>query len=154
VKSETSNTNETADLIMAVKLPEQKVAVLLLIWLARFVALGLILYTSYMFYRFAENDFAIGVLAYAFLLCFSVGAITFIPLLIIAHLIARSQHKPTIRQGVWVLALATPWLPATFFLLQYKGALLAAGLLCLGLSLLYSVWAIWHIRKMRKMNTT
>lgn len=127
-----------------------RVGSFLLSWLARFAGLMMLALSGYMFYRFAENDWGMKVLASAFALCFGAGSLAYGPLFIMGGLMARSRKTPTKRQAVWVLALSLPWLCAGGVLLTYSNMMRYAGIVAIGLSLLFTFWAFRHLARFRR----
>ncbi len=122
-----------------------RVGTWLLSWtavLAGVLAVGL---SAYMFYRFAENDTGVIVLLSAFILCFGGGALAYGPLFIMARLMRRAWIYPQKSQALWVLALAGPWVIAGGIMLTFSNILRYAGIVAIGLSLVFCVWALRHI---------
>ena len=124
----------------------------LLSWVARLAAVTALIGSAYMFYRFAENDFEVKVLLWAFALCFGAGALAYGPLFIIAGLLKRSQNTPTKRQAVWVLALSLPWSIAGLILITYPNTMRYLGVAAIGFSGLFGVWSVLHWRRMGRLN--
>ena len=120
-------------------------------WVARLAAVAALMGSAYMFYRFAENDFEVNVLLWAFALCFGAGALAYGPLFIIAGLLKRSRNTPTKRQAIWVLALSLPWTVAGVILLTYPNAMRYLGIAALGFSGLFGGWSVLHLGRMRRL---
>ena len=123
----------------------------ILSWLARLAAVTVLIGSAYTFYRFAENDFEVKVLLWAFALCFGLGALAYGPLFIIAGLLKRSRKTPTKRQAVWVLALSLPWLMAGGILITYPNVMRFLGIAAMGFSGLFTVWSILHWQRVHRL---
>ena len=132
-------------------LPRRTVGTQALIWVAIILGLVAVALSAYNFYLFAENDRGIGVLSYAFILCFGVGAIAYIPLFVIAYLISKSQNAPSSSQGVYTLLFCLPWIPASVLMLLYPFPIQIIGAVALLAIIIFSIWAIWHLRQFRMM---
>ena len=129
-----------------------RVGSFLLSWLAIIAGLAVLAGAAYMFYLFAENDFEAKVLLSAFALCFGAGSLAFGPLFIIGRLIGQGRKNPLKRQAFWVLALSVPWMIAGAILITYPNMMRYAGLLAVGLSALFTLWALRHLSHMRRFS--
>jgi len=99
----------------------------------------------YFFMGFAENDSQPGVLLSAFLLCFGVGALGYVPMFWIATIAHKVRRNGASRSAlILTLALIIPWVILAIVLLAtgWPLALFGAGLAALSTLILTWAWAL------------
>jgi hypothetical protein len=118
---------------------------LLIIGLTVLTGLAALAASLYFFLGFAENDSQPGVLLSAFLLCFGVGALGYIPMFWIATIAYRVRRNGRSRSAlILTLALIIPWVIFAIILLAtgWPLALFGAGLAALSTLILTWAWAL------------
>lgn len=120
----------------------------LIMALAILTGLATLAASLYFFIGFAENDNQPGVLLSAFLLCFGVGALGYVPMFWIAN-IARKVRRggPSRSALVLTLALIIPWVVFAIVLLATGWPLAIFGAGLAGLSTLILTWAWALVRE-------
>ena len=117
-------------------------------WFSLFLAGSALIGSFIGFAGFFENDRNITHLISAFLLCFGLGSLAYIPLLLIAVYARQAILKPLPRdRAIVVLLLVLPWFFVSFYSFQLGGALRYGATLA-GLSCLFiSGWALRYLRR-------
>jgi len=128
------------------KLAKSSFVVMLLTAFAGLISLGV---CGYYFAGFAENDAQLGTLASAFILCFGVGALAYVPMFWIC-LIARHVRLrgPSKRSVLFTLALIVPWLILSLSLIATRIPLFFIGIGLTVFCLFIVSWA-WAVHRAR-----
>lgn len=89
----------------------------LIMTLSAILAIAAVIASAIGFFGFAENDTGVWHLVTAFLLCFGIGALAYLPLAIIFILAKRAIWIPLTRtSAILVACLVLPWLPFAYYL--------------------------------------
>ena len=116
--------------------------------LALILAIGAVIASSVAFAGFAENDTGFGHLVSAFLLCFGIGGLAYIPLSLIAFYGRRAMHTPLPKfRAIVVLLLTLPWFPLGFFLFRAAPSLRIATIIGVLAALFITIWALRFLRR-------
>lgn len=136
--------SETPPLADAPKLAKSSFVVMILTALAGLTTLGL---SGYYFAGFAENDAQFGTLSSAFLLCFGIGALAYIPMFWISRIARQIRLEgPSKRAVLYILALLVPWLILSLSLIATRIPLIfiGIGLTIFCLFILSWTWAVYR----------
>jgi len=124
--------------------------------LAALVGLGAFAVTLWVFLGFAENDATFETLLPAFILCFGLGALAYVPALIIAGVAFASRLRPAAKSVLLILiGMIVPWVGFLVFLLMIgpmfgtEGASLWRYQIGLGVCLIFLFWAIIELSRRR-----
>ena len=118
--------------------------------LAGLAAISALGYSLYYFTRFLENDSQFWGTVSAFLLCFGVGALGFIPAAFISRIAWRAHKNGATRKGLlWAMVLLVPWLGLSLILVFISALPLLYSLLILAISALLTVWAGLSLHRYR-----
>lgn len=139
---------ETAEteppLAQAPQLAKSSFMVMFLTALAGLAALGL---CGFYFAGFAENDAQLGNLTSAFVLCFGIGALAYVPMFWISRIARHVRLKGPDRRAVLLtLALIIPWLILSLSLIATRIPLIfiGIGLTIFCLFILSWAWAVYR----------
>lgn len=104
--------------------------------------------TTYFFYGFAQTDQGFWTLASAFGLCFGVGALAYVPLIIVAIIAKRSLGARASRKNyAFALLLMLPWVCVSLVLTVWSALPLKYSFIAVLLSASLSLWALVRLRR-------
>lgn len=135
---------ETPPLAGVPKLAKSSFVVMLLAALA---GVGALVICGFYFAGFAENDAQLGNLTSAFVLCFGIGALAYVPMFWISRIARQVRLKgPSRRAVLLILALIIPWLILSLSLVATRIPLvfIGIGLTVFCLFILSWAWAVYR----------
>jgi len=104
--------------------------------------------SAFAFAGFAENDTGAVHLSSAFLLCFGVGALAYVPLGIIAIYARKAVNVPLPRyRAIVTLLLVLPWFGLCYYLLRFAPKLRVFAIISIVSALFITFWAIRYLRQ-------
>lgn len=115
--------------------------------LSALIAFG---YSAVFFTRFLENDAHLWGIVSAFLLCFGVGALAYIPAGIISRIALRAHKIGAGRKGlIWALILLLPWICLSLALVLISGLPKFYSLSILAIAALLTAWAAISLSRLK-----